>query len=169
MGEDLWIYASALGGGYVCLADLIAWADQQVLQLDSPPGWLLDLSLAKTKEEASGTLLMEWNRYMETTGTEWPEPTRHDDLYLGFLYMRFERGDLTIAELLKLAGDYSDAHGYSIDCETFYYMLNEIDGGGPTLPSNEPLENRASRLFAPMAEFANQHLGKLPATASRAP
>lgn len=162
MDENLWILAAAGSSGLLPVTDLVAWADQRILQLDSPPGWLLDLSLAKTQDEAVGTLLMEWNRYIETGGHERPDPELHGDLFMGCLYLRFERGDLTMAELLRLAGQYADAPGYGIDCETFYSMLNEIDGGGPTIPSNEPLEARVATLFAPVAGLARQHLGNLP-------
>jgi hypothetical protein len=162
--ENLWIYIAALNSGYLSLADFVAWADQQVLQMDTPPDWLLEICLAKTEQEALGAFWTEWSRYVETVGQEWPDPAIHDDLYMGFLRLRFERGDITMAELLELAGRYSDAREYRICCETFYYMLNEIDGGGPTIPSNEPLEDRAARLFAPMAAMARQ-VEKLTATA----
>jgi len=162
MEENLWILAAAVSSGFLRVSDLVAWADQQVLRLSSPPGWLLDLCLAKTQDEAVGTLNLEWNRHMETGGHGWPAPEIHDDLFMGFLYLRFERGDLALAELLNLAGQHADAPGYRIDCETFYYMLNELDGGGPTIPSDEPLERRVASLFAPMAALARQHLGKLP-------
>lgn len=165
MEENLWILAAAVSSGYLCVTDVVAWADQQILQIDSPPGWLLDLCLVKNQDEAVGTLLMEWNRYMEMVAHEWPEPEIHGDLLMGFLYLRFERGDLTMAELLRLAGEYADAPGYRIDCETFYYMLNEIDGGGPTIPSEESLDARVASLFAPMSALARLHLGKLPKTA----
>lgn len=160
MEENLWLLATAVEIEYVSLTDLVAWADRQVLRLESPPSWLLDLSLARTKEDAWGLLLLAWDRHMESVGTSLPGFEEHDNLRVGFLYLRFERGDLSMAELLTLAGQYGDAPGCEVPCESFYLLLNEIDGG-PTLPSDRPLDERVSELFAPMAQRARQYLDLL--------
>jgi hypothetical protein len=162
MEENLWVLAAALESEYIGLTDLVAWADRQVLRRESPPRWLLDLSLARTKEDARALLLLAWDRYMESVGTTRPGYEEHDNLYLGFLYLRYERGGLSMAELLNLAGRYADSSGCEVPCESFYLLLNEIDGGGPTLPSDQPLHERVSELFAPMAGLARQHLALLP-------
>jgi hypothetical protein len=158
MEKSLWVLATALDSGYFILSDLVAWADQQVIGLKSPPPWLLDLCLAKAKSDAISLLLVTWDRHMEAAGTTRPGYQSHDDLYLGFLYLRFERGDLSMAALLKFAGQYSDSRGCEIPCENFYLLLNEIDGGGPTIPSDEPLSDRVAKLFAPMTGVARQHV-----------
>jgi hypothetical protein len=106
--------------------------------------------------------LVAWDRRMESIGPIRPGDERYDDLYVGFLYLRFERGDLSMAELLNLAGQYSDCSGCEIPCEEFYLLLNQIDGGGPTIPSDRPLPDRVAELFAPMAELARQNFDLLP-------
>lgn len=160
--ENLWVLAAALESEYISLSDLVAWAGQQVLRLDSPPSWLLDLCLAGTKEDGRRLLRVAWDRHTGSEGTTRQGCERHDDLYLGFLYLRFEHGDLMMAELLNLAGQYSDGSGCEIDCEAFYLLLNEIDGGGPTIPSDEPLRERIRDLFAPMTELTRRYLDLLP-------
>src|SRR3954447_12654171 len=100
MVEKLWVLAAALESDYITLTDLVTWAEREILHLDSLPSWLLDLCLARTKEDARGGLLSAWDRHMESAGTTRPGFEKHDDLYLGFLFLRFERGDISMAELL---------------------------------------------------------------------
>jgi hypothetical protein len=162
MEEDLWIYAAALTSGYLSLSDLIAWSELRVLRFQSPPRWLLDLCSSKTQNEALGTLLDVCYRCKEAVRQDCPAHDTHDNLHLGFLFLRFERGDLTLAELLKMSGHYADSSGCDIECEVFYVMLNEIDGLGPTISSDEPLEKRVASLFRDKAALARHYAEKLP-------
>jgi hypothetical protein len=150
MERDLLVLASALESGCLPFADIVAWADRQVLDLESPPTWLLDLCLARTKEEAFGALYQAHYRCEELAGSFGPVTLDSHGLYLGILYVRHEQGELSLAELLRMAGDYADANIDIPSCESFYYLLNEIDGGGPTIPSDRPLKERVAELFAPM-------------------
>jgi hypothetical protein len=159
MEEDLWIYAAALTSGYLSLSDLVAWSELRVRRLQSPPRWLLDLCSSKTQNEAIDTLLDVCDRCKVAVDQTWPT---HDDLHLGFLFLRFERGDVTLAELLKASGQYADSSGCDIECEVFYLMLNEIDGGGPTISSDKPLEERVASLYRQKADLARHYVGKLP-------
>ena len=102
------------------------------------------------------------DRHLELGGPTRPGSEAYDDLYLGLLHLRFQRGDLSMAEILNLAGRYADSRGCGIPCEEFYLLLNEIDGGGPTIPSDRALAERVAELFAPMEEMAHRHLGVLP-------
>ena len=53
-------------------------------------------------------------------------------IYLGCLYLAFERGALSMERLLHEAGDFTDPPSDDVPgCETFYLLLNEIDGGAP--------------------------------------
>ena len=67
-----------------------------------------------------------------------------------------------MAELLNLAGRFSDARECWIPCEEFYLLLNEIDGRGPTRPSDRPVSERVAELFAPMEKAARRYLDLLP-------
>jgi hypothetical protein len=162
MEEDLWIYAAALTSGYLSLSDLIAWSELRVLRSQSPPRWLLDLRSSKTQDEALDTLLDVCDRCKVAVGQEWPAHDTHDDLHLGFLFLRFERGDLKLAELLKMSRQYADSFGCDIEREVFYLMFNEIDGRGPPISSDKPLKERVASLFRQKAELARHHAGKLP-------
>jgi hypothetical protein len=162
LNETLLIWTVALESGYVCSSVWSDWADTHILDLESPPLWLLELSLAQTVEDALFVLhhygcsqlpQIIWNR-IDYAG-----------LYLGFLYLRFKSGELKLEDLLWQAGDRADRSRYDIDCSEFYVLLNEIDGGGPIVPSSQPLEERVTKLFAPMVKLVQQHLFKLPAIA----
>ena len=54
-----------------------------------------------------------------------------DDLaneHIACLLLRHERGEISWASFLKLAGEYSDAIGVDgWECERFYGMLNELE------------------------------------------
>lgn len=90
-----------------------------------------------------------------------PEPVRSyglPELFLGFMWLAYEDGKLPLDEMLLRAGDFADGRGRGAvpECEAFYYLLNEIDGGGPTRPSDRPLIDRVRDLFAPMAAKARE-------------
>ena len=162
MTDQLWALAVAMDSEYLSLSDFVAWADREVLRLESPPPWLLDTCIAKTKEEAINPMLLAWERHLGSARHARPDEVSRHRLYLGFLYLRYERGDLPMAELLRTAGRHSDGSDCGIDCEAFYLLLNEIDGGGPTRPDDRPLTDRVTELFAPMAESARRCLDLLP-------
>ena len=78
------------------------------------------------------------------------------------MWLRHERGDLALPELLAGAGALADAASYgSPECEAFYFLLNEIDGRGPTQPSSAPLTERAAALFAAHSALARESLVQL--------
>jgi hypothetical protein len=165
MTDDTYVAClSAVGAGYLMLSDVVRWADQQILNEDRPPGWLLDLSLASSSQTAVNLLWSGWRQQVEAHGCNGHLHERSGQLYLGFLFLRYERGDLGTADLLHLAGQKSDVQWCGIDCEAFYVLLNEIDGSGPVLPSDRPLADRVEQEFAPFARLARSYLHLLPQT-----
>jgi hypothetical protein len=150
----LWL--PAVEAGVVPLEKLVAWADGQIARLPQPPPWLIELSLARN---------LEGVRRAERAAGERAEAPDAGQLYLGFLYLAHESGRLPMAKLLLEAGRFADGRGHESaipECEAFYLLLNEIDGGGPTLPEEGPLDDRVSELFAPMAAKARRALADLP-------
>jgi hypothetical protein len=76
-------------------------------------------------------------------------------LQLGFGFLSYERGDRDLVTLLRESGELADSAGNADpECESFYILLNEIDGGGPTMPSDTPLIARVEELYAPHAQLA---------------
>jgi hypothetical protein len=159
MTDDTYVvWASALEAGYLSLADVERWADGQIMAQDRPPGWLLDLSLTSSPETAANLLRSGWQQQIEANGSRSRLDERSGQLYLGFLFLRFERGDLGMADLLNMAGQKSDVTECGIDCEAFYLLLNEIDGGGPVIPSDRPLADRVWERFASFAQLAKSYI-----------
>lgn len=151
------VWASRVEAGYCSLSDVTQWADEQITARDHPPDWLLDLSLASSLEEAARLLRCGSEQELCSPGDVYPSQ-RWGELYLGFLFLRYERGELVLAELLKLAGQKSDGTECGIDWSAFYLLLNEIDGGGPVTPSDRPLSDRVREVFIPFAGLAQKAL-----------
>lgn len=152
MEHSLFVWWAAIDSGFALEPQWVAWADQQILRLDAPPLWILDLSLVHTVREAQEVFGRSWARMsvsLEKQG--W-----FDDLWMGFIYLRFERHRIDLLNLLLAAGGRADCSSFRINCEAFYMMANEIDGGGPTIASDRPLGDRTVELFAPMANLARR-------------
>ena len=152
---ELWIPAVATG--LLPLPRLIAWADAQITRLREPPRWLIELSLSSDVE----SLLCARKYAPEAVLREKFDPDR---IHLGALYLAFERGLIPMQTLLAEAGQWADnrASNNLPECEAFFYLLNEIDGGGPTRPSDKPLADRVRELFEPMVAEARAALLDLP-------
>ena len=146
---NVWI--AALETGVLSLHDLIQWTDEEIMRLPTPPRWLLELSLATDIDGVRGA----WAAVPEGSRSGPLDNADPRQLHLGLLYLEHEAGHLSLHELLSKAGYEADPPSAGIpEPEAFYYLLNELDGGGPTRPSNRPLEDRVRELLAPLADKA---------------
>ena len=152
MEQSLFVWWAAVDSGFASESQWVAWADQQILRLDAPTLWILDLSLVHTVREAQEVFGQSWAKMW--VSPEKMEPVK--DLCMGFTYLRYERQEISLLDLLLEAGGRADCYGFRINCETFYLMANEIDGGGPTIANDRPLLDRTVELFAPMADRARR-------------
>jgi hypothetical protein len=159
LDESLLIWKVALESGYVLSPVWVDWADKQILDLDSPPLWLLELSVLDTVEKAS---MLFWRHSRQINQSSWNR-IECTELYLGFIYLRFERGDLEPGQLLMLAGKFADRINYRIDCSVFFLLFYKIDGDNLT---SNILKERVRELFKPMVKSARYWLSKLPAMVS---
>jgi hypothetical protein len=150
MDESLLTWIAAIESEYATPQEWIAWADNCIERLDEPPLWVLDLAMQKTHQAAFAVLQPARWRLDKRV---W-EKVDSTGMIIGFLFLRFERGDVSMLDLLLKAGEISDCANYEVGCETFYLLANEIDRGGPITPSNEPLLNRVTETFRPLAENA---------------
>jgi hypothetical protein len=162
MEEAIPVWTAALESRFLSLSSLVRWADAEIMRRDELPNWLMDVSLSRSPEDALAALSEGWIKYVESTGSDPYRSRERGQLHLGFLYLRFDRGGLSMAELLRLAGEEADGGDCGIDCEAFYLLLNEIDGRGPVIPSRRPLAERVTERFAPFAEMARRHINQLP-------
>jgi len=152
VNELLLIWIAAIESGFAQPDEWVAWADRQIVRLDEPPVWILDLSLVHSANQALEVLA----RTTDKVAPNLWDQLDWNGVYLGFLYLRFERGDLTLWELLIQAGEKADCAQFRIDCEEFYLLANEMRGAGPTLLASRPLMERVSELFEPLAQSARR-------------
>ena len=117
------------------------------------------MSIADTVEKA--TLLL-WKHSRQIQQATWNQ-IEYAELYLGFLYLQFEQGDLKIEDLLMLAGKFADRRNYRIDCSVFFLLLQEIHDDGFKIIA---LKERVRETFEPMVKLASYYLLKLPAIES---
>jgi len=160
------VWSEAIGCDYIRSVNVDAWrewADAQILRLDEPPGWLCDLSLAITAEQVQTAIGRSWAELPRQESSDLLKNLDRTGLNLGLLFLRFLRGDLDMAALLRRAAGRADATNYRIDCSTFYMLLNEMEGRGPVFPTSRPLRDRVTELFAPFTEYARELLRVLPA------
>jgi hypothetical protein len=145
---DVWI--AALDSGYLPYDVFVAWADRQIDADPYQPQWVLDLSLSRNADEAQGILRVEWSRRSESSSGDVPPLYEPSNLHLGFLYLAYTAGQLSMEKLLVEAGQYADGNGGDhADCEAFYLLLNEIDGGGPTRKSGRSWRTASPSFLRP--------------------
>jgi hypothetical protein len=156
------IWIPAVEAGLLPLGSLVAWADDRIARLDAPPGWLFELSLAGSADDLRRIRLVGGSATPGGASTAFDE----DEIHVGFLYLAYEAGTIGMDRLLREAGDYADGRAHDTatvpECEAFYLLLNEIDGGGPTIASDRPLAERVRELFEPLADKARLASAYLP-------
>jgi hypothetical protein len=113
--------ALAIDAGCLTYRDYIPWADAVIARLDRPPVWICNLSTIKYRPDA----LRVVRDFVFSEPFE-PASAAPED-YLGFLWIRYERGEISWATFLSEAGRYSDASSVAIECEYFYSILNELE------------------------------------------
>ena len=101
--------------------DTIPWADAMIERLDRPPLWICDLSTIKYRPDALKVI----RDFLDAEPFEKIHTAA--DEYLGFLWIRYDRRELSWATFLAEAGQYADGPGCGIECEYFYAMLNELE------------------------------------------
>lgn len=111
----------------------IPWADSHIESIDSPPMWLLDLSMAKSSDAAYRAI---WEGVVK-------DPTHgticdFGDTVLGLMLLKYFEGKFSIDKFLLAAGEYSDGGNCSTDCEYFYEIHQSFEAGKLT-PYHEKL------------------------------
>jgi hypothetical protein len=157
--EALQAWIAAVEEGYVAAGGWVPWAEREIAGASSVPAWLVDLVEAEAPRAAIEAL----QKGLAAMGAapRWPLP--HASLRIGFLWLRHEREEMDVEEVLERAGAIADGSGgvEVPDCSVFHGFLEELSGGGPALPSAQPLAVRIAALFAPHAAMARAALGHL--------
>lgn len=99
----------------------IPWADKMIERLERPPAWVCDLATTQYKPDAL-TAVAAYVRSFP------PDDVSDDgDEFVGYLWIRYERRELSWATFLNESGRYADARNGARPCEYFYSMLNELE------------------------------------------
>ena len=158
--ETLQVWIAVIEESYLESSTCVAWADREIQSAAPVPPWLLDLCYASDRETTLSHLCAGLRDLCAWPQQAWPHD--HTSLRLGMMWLRHERGDLTLPELLSGAGAVADVANYgSPGCEAFYFLLNEIDGRGPPWPGSAPVAESAAELFAVHTALARESLVKL--------
>lgn len=111
----------AMEADCITYRDYIPWADRIIERLERPPIWVCELATTKYKPGA----LRAVSAFV-LSGPPEDFPDDHGES-IGYLWIRYERRELSWATFLKEAGMRSDTSSGPWECEYFYSMLNEFE------------------------------------------
>ena len=155
--EALQVWIAAVEEGYFGSPAWVPWAERALQSATPVPPWLVDLCYAADAGSALPLLYAGLDSL-----SRMDEVARAGDLTalrLGMSWLRYERGELSLEQLLSHAGDIADRANYdSPSCEAFYALLNDVEGGFPAGPACAPGAVEATRLLAPHAALARTGL-----------
>lgn len=139
-------WVAAAESGYAEPRDWQDWADRIILAMPTPPAWVLDLATATDAAQVRTALI---DRLVTA---EWNARESLDDSVIGYLWLRFVRGKLSLNECMRLAGMRADCGDGDVGCESFYDLLSRLDAG----EEYERVVADAQRLMAPLVAHAEQ-------------
>jgi hypothetical protein len=149
--QTIW---AAITSDYLKNQEWVAWSEQVLLNSPAPQAWMVDLYESKTPEDARNVASEVWK--MIDKGDNTVETLDEKGLILGFYYLRYKSGELSIGELLHLAGDFADAANYdNPECEAFYQFLNQYEQRpGAEVYDADKFNSGVAALFATHAQQA---------------
>lgn len=130
-----WIVAAR--SAYASAEQWKGWADAEIIKSETPDNWLVDMSLANSVRELRQAV-------QPRLDVEQRNDAEDDDAALGYIWLRFEKGDISLAESLRFAGEEADSGAARIECESFYRLLNELEAAG----ENEVIRAKGKSLFS---------------------
>ena len=112
-----------LDANLVTHRDLQPWAESALRSVEAPPVWLWSLATQTYSADVSQSL----REYLWPERFDVTDCAEVDDEYIGSLYLRFERHELSWATFLALAGEYADRAEGAWVCEELFKMLDELE------------------------------------------
>lgn len=144
-----YLFAIAFSG-YYQKKDWQNWADQRILKQASAEDWLIEISLANSIEMLSNALgdLLISERFKIKS-----QPPSSDAI-IGYFYLMYLEGKLSLQELLLKSGDEADGgEGASIECEEFYAITNALEKD-ILLVEDVDFKKKISIIFEPFRRIA---------------
>lgn len=132
-------------------ADWKAWADKRIQESDAPDTWIIELSLANDCESLAAALASEAEK--ERQGLRDPNV---EDAVLGYVWLRYERGQISLEACLGDLGRLSDNYETVIECEVFYALLNRLERAPTTGDERVTIEAEAKARLSALREEASR-------------
>jgi len=111
--------------GLIWYKHYFLFCDEVIEKLDKPPYWIIELATTTY----TGDAIKIVNTYAFSEPFENFSNSLYD-LYVGCLYIRYERKQISWASFLNKSGDFADGSGYFAlkqGCDFFYTMLNDYE------------------------------------------
>lgn len=143
--------------GYYKKKDWQNWADQRILKQKTVEDWLISISLANSIEMLSNALgeLLISERFQVKNRTP------SSDAIIGYFYLMYLEGKLSIKDLLLKSGDEADGgEGASVDCEVFYAISNSLEKD-ILVKDDVDFQKKISVLFEPFRRIAERQKEEL--------
>ena len=109
--------------GLITYKEVQPWAESALTAVEHPPVWLCDLVTRTYSPEVSESL----GELLYSEPFESCDRGEADEDHLASLYLRYERGELSWAVFLDLAGRYADGADGTWECEEFFEFLNVLE------------------------------------------
>jgi hypothetical protein len=136
-------WLAAAESGFAHSDEWKRWADSWIAHADDSPTWVLDLSISTALDDL-------WRRLAPQIDWEVQQGFDRDKIHeavLGYLWLRFERGDIDLRASLELAGRHADAYDTSAGCEAFFALLDLLEAG-------QDVRDASKALFRPFQVLA---------------
>lgn len=144
-------WLAAARSGFAKPADWKAWADKRIQESDVPDTWIIDLSLAIDCDLLAATLASEAERERQVL-----RDPNVEDAVLGYVWLRYERGEISLEACLGDAGRLSDNYETTIECEVFYALLNRLERAASTSDERATIEAEAKARLSALREEASR-------------
>lgn len=151
-----YLFAIAFSG-YYQKKDWQNWADQRILKQTSAEDWLIEISLANSIEMLSNALgdLLISERF------EVKNRVPSSDAIIGYFYLMYLEGKISLQELLLKSGDEADGgEGASVECEEFYAISSDLEKDTILLEDTD-FQRKISVLYEPFRKTAQLQMEKL--------
>ena len=117
-----YLLAAALSN-FMSIQKCQEWADLRIDRADQPEDWLLDVSISRNISTLRDAIEPRFEKEKQSLSN-----SLISDVIIGYYYIMYEDGKITIPELLKMAGAEADGGQSELECEDIYAVLNLLEG-----------------------------------------
>ena len=125
-------------------SDWKSWADIQIANSNTPDLWLVEMSLANSVIELRKAIDLRMRQEPICESYE-------DNAALGYIWQRYEHGELGLLACLKAAGKEADGSSSVVECESIYSLLNALETGA----DQQSISTKARNLFSSSLEASD--------------